>query len=95
MGPVRASDDDSSRSSGVTADGSSSTCDTTASLAAEAEKAFRERQRLEEEMESLASFLTSEGQCRACHGDCFIRRNPFRLRQPTPSLRECLALRFP
>lgn len=58
MGPMRAS---AGGSSGGTANGVSSTCGTTSSLAAEAEKAFQERHRLEEEMESIASFLTSEG----------------------------------
>lgn len=33
----------------------------TASVAEEAEKAFRQRERLEQQMEALASFLTSEG----------------------------------
>ena len=47
------------------------------SLAAEAERLYHERQLLEDRMEALAGFLTSEGECAACLQNCSLDVNPF------------------
>lgn len=53
-------------SSSRRASGNSPPNGATAAIAEEAEKAFRQREWLEQQMEALASFLTAEGMCMLC-----------------------------